>query len=463
MDEKEYKQIIEDQKRQIEILRSRVFVYEQDVAHLEKELEHALNEFGRVNAELVCVYQSKRWKLTEPLSKIKQSVKKTLPDEPAEKPDMPAVRLDPGKKNVLVIDRGVPRPDRDAGSRATLKYTQLLMELGYNVVFMGNDFLAPEPYATQLRSLGAEVLHGDYYKYQWKQWILENAHALYAAVIHRPSVAHRFLYFIKENTDAKVVYFGHDLHFLRELRAADEGGANDAAMQVQTSKAAERAVMQSADRVVMFSDAEREIIKKEFGVDSAVVPLFFYDRIPQRAASYEETSGLLFVGGFSHAPNVDGAIWFVQQIFPLIQKRIPGIKVHLVGANPPEEVLALSGENVNVTGFVTEEVLQNYYKTCRVCVVPLRYGAGVKGKTVEAMYYGLPLVSTSVGVEGMESIQKVVSPQDAPEAFANETLRLYNDEEQWKQASAGCKKYLEEYASHDIAKKKLIEIMDKVE
>ena len=102
---------------------------------------------------------------------------------------------------------------------------------------------------------------------------------------------------------------------------------------------------------------------------------------------------MLFVGGFAHPPNADAVLWFAREIFPGIRERIPGIKFYVVGSKVTDEIRALEqdGNGIIIKGFVSEEEHGSLYASCKLVVVPLRYGAGVKGKVVEAIYNGAPL------------------------------------------------------------------------
>ena len=87
----------------------------------------------------------------------------------------------------------------------------------------------------------------------------------------------------------------------------------------------------------------------------------------------------------------------------------------------------LQTENLRIEGFVTDERLEQYYRECRMAIVPLRYGAGIKGKVVEAMRYGMPVLTTSVGAEGMIGAEGILAVEDTPEDFAARFVSLYKD------------------------------------
>ena len=176
----------------------------------------------------------------------------------------------------------------------------------------------------------------------------------------------------------------------------------------------------------------------------------FLDHIEEDFAKRE---GLLFVGGFAHPPNADAVLWFAEEIFPLIRRALPEANFYIVGSKVTEEIQALEkpGNGIVVKGFVTEEELAELYSTCRMVVVPLRYGAGVKGKVVEAIYNGAPIVTTSTGAEGIPSGETVLEIEDEAAAFAAKTISLYQDPERLAQMCRRTQEYIREYYSLDGA------------
>jgi glycosyltransferase involved in cell wall biosynthesis len=116
-----------------------------------------------------------------------------------------------------------------------------------------------------------------------------------------------------------------------------------------------------------------------------------------------DARNLLFVGGYGHPPNEDAVHWFHDKILPLIVEKHPGVQVHLVGGGAGRATEALASEVTTLHGRIDDEALQQAYKMADIAVVPLRFGAGVKGKVVEAMANGLPVVTTDIGAEGIES------------------------------------------------------------
>ena len=176
----------------------------------------------------------------------------------------------------------------------------------------------------------------------------------------------------------------------------------------------------------------------------------FLENIPEDFAKRE---GLLFVGGFAHPPNADAVLWFAKEVFPYIRERIPGIRFYVVGSKVTEEIQALHSEEngIIIKGFVTEEELASLYASCRIVVAPLRYGAGVKGKIVEAIYNGAPIVTTSVGAEGIPGVETVLEVADDPDDFAVKTAELYADKDRLLAMCRRTQTYIREHFSVDAA------------
>ena len=155
----------------------------------------------------------------------------------------------------------------------------------------------------------------------------------------------------------------------------------------------------------------------------------------RRGPPYAERAGVVFVGNFRHTPNVDAAVHFVAETWPLVRAALPGVRLSLVGTAPPPAVQALAGPDVDVTGWVPET--RPYLDAARVSIAPLRFGAGVKGKIAEALACGLPVVTTTIGAEGMDLVDgEHALVADAPQAFADAVVRLHRDSALWERVAA---------------------------
>ena len=343
------------------------------------------------------------------------------------------------KKTILVIDHYVPQFDKDAGSRSTFQYLQWFAESGFNVKFIGDNFYQDEPYTTALQQLGIEVLYGNWYANNWRKWIKENAKHLNYIYLHRPHIAPNYIDYLRKETNAKIIYFGHDLHYLRLERQYEiEHNESLKKMAVEWKKK-EFELFTKADVIYYPSGIEVNEILKEFPQNCVrAIPLYIFDKINISPNSFKEREHLLFVGGFRHLPNVDAMLWFVDHIFPLLQKQLPGIKLYVAGTHMPDEIEKLGSEKIAILGEVSDEHLENLYKQVKLTVVPLRYGAGIKGKILESLHFQVPVVTTSIGAEGFPEAEKYLKIANDTSDFAREIFTIYSNKSLWvKQVKNG--------------------------
>ena len=360
-----------------------------------------------------------------------------------------------GKQVILVVDHYVPTFDKDAGSKTTYQYLKMFLKKGYVVKFLGDNFLHEEPYTTILEQMGIEVLYGEAMSAGIWDWLKKNGDEIDFAYLNRPHIATKYVDFIREHTNMKVIYYGHDLHFLRLGR--EYKLTKDLAVKREADywKSVELTMMHKADISYYPSYVEIDAIHEmDASIPAKAITAYVYDQfLDHIEEDFAKREGLLFVGGFAHPPNADAVLWFAEEIFPLIRRALPEANFYIVGSKVTEEIQALEkpGNGIVVKGFVTEEELAELYSTCRMVVVPLRYGAGVKGKVVEAIYNGAPIVTTSTGAEGIPSGETVLEIEDEAAAFAAKTISLYQDPERLAQMCRRTQEYIREYYSLDGA------------
>ena len=159
----------------------------------------------------------------------------------------------------------------------------------------------------------------------------------------------------------------------------------------------------------------------------------------------------MFIGGFAHAPNVDAVKWFHDEVWPQVRTKDPNMRVYIIGSKPPKEIEAMNSKRFIVTGRVSDEELDEYYHKCRMAVVPLRYGAGIKGKVVEAMYHRLPVLTTSVGAEGIDCSKDALAVRDNAQAFAGALVKLYGKTDVLDGMSEQYDKFIREVYSFEHA------------
>ena len=359
------------------------------------------------------------------------------------------------KKHILVIDHYVPMHDKDAGNKCSFMYISLFVKLGYKVTFIGDNYFKHEPYATELNQMGVEILYGNHYYLNWKEWLKENAYNFDYVYMQRPHISEKYIDLLKQYSKAKIVYFGHDLHYLREYRQYQL--EKDPAMLKSSNewKKKEFDLFNKADIVYVVGSYEQQILQKEFPNKLIRnIPLYIYEGLKEDVnTKFQTRKDILFVGGFGHSPNRDAVLWFAQKVFPKVLKKYPDIKWYIVGSNPTEDVLVLKSENIIVKGFVSDEELARLYSECRLAVVPLRVGAGVKGKVVEAVYHRIPLLTTPIGAEGLSTEEHAFIVSECNGGMANIINNLYESYNDLEKLSNNCKAFIENHFTIEIAER----------
>ncbi len=354
---------------------------------------------------------------------------------------------------ILFIDATTPEPDKDSGSVRLTNLMQCCRDLGYGVTFFADNRDYAGVYTRNLQKQGIEVLY-----HPW----LESLHDFFRdrgnefdfVVISRHYIAINYISLLKRYCpDAKFLFDTVDLHYLREQRLASMENSLPLKRTAEQTRRAEMSVIKASDATLVVSTVEKEVLAIDAPGEKVHV-LSNVHEVPGRDKAFADRKDIYFVGGYQHPPNIDAACWFVHDVWPLIHQQLPDLHFHLIGSKAPERVRALSGDGVIFHGFV--ESLQPFLSDCRLAVAPLRYGAGVKGKVNMSMAHGQPVVATPAAVEGIfaEHERELLVAQDA-ESFANEVVRLYQDEDLWNQLSAASIKNVEEHFSLKTARESL--------
>jgi glycosyltransferase involved in cell wall biosynthesis len=334
---------------------------------------------------------------------------------------------------VLVIDRSLPAYDMDAGSLRMYHLLVTMVSLGFKVTFLPDDLVRLEPYASELNRLGIEVLHGglDIERYLKK----EGGNFPYI-LVSRPGQAFKFIPLVRAcSRNSWIIYDTVDLQWLRFERGYKVTGDKELLEKAKLCRKMEFMSAARSDIVITVSEDEKRILEAELpGIRVEVIPTI-HPLSDHRPVPFHARRDLMFIGGYLHEPNRDAVFYFTREILPLVKERIPGIKFFVVGSNPPPEILALNSPDVVVTGYVRD--VGPYFERCRVFVSPLRYGAGVKGKIGQSMAFGLPVVTTPVGAEGLGLINSENALiANGPEDFAAAVHRLYMDMGLWSKLSS---------------------------
>lgn len=342
---------------------------------------------------------------------------------------------------VLVVDHYIPQPDRDAGSRTMWQFMQMFKRRGMDVKFWPANLWFDPVYTEKLQQLGVEVMYGPEYQGGFADWIGAHGKDIDFVLLSRPHIAADFIKAIREHSHAIVLYYGHDIHHLRIDEQIKFQPSADLFKERRRFEALEQSIWSSVDVIYYPAEGETQfvaqwLLEKGLPAKSRTIPVYAFDSFPDNPqGNVSDRRDLIFVGGFAHAPNVDGAIWLAKEIMPRVRNQVQGTHLSLVGSNPTEAVKALDDECTTVTGFVTDAELDLRYASARVAVAPLRFGGGMKGKVIEAMRHGLPCVTTATGAQGLSGTADFLAVADDPAAFAAHIAALLQNDELWLNTS----------------------------
>jgi glycosyltransferase involved in cell wall biosynthesis len=329
-------------------------------------------------------------------------------------------------------------------------------------VFIPSNLAYEDRYSASLQALGVEVLFHPHVQ-SINDHLKKSGHLYDSIILSRAYVAECFIDAVVEYAPRSTLLFDTvDLHFLREMRQAEveqDDGKMKAALK---QRDLELNLVEQSDITLVVSGAEvgllREAYLEQYPGESPprIEVLSNIHHAHGCDKSFHERKDILFIGGYNHPPNVDAVMYFVGEVFPLLRERLPDIRFLIIGSHPPESFAKFDGDGIEVVGYVDD--VKPYFENIKLSVAPLRYGAGVKGKINSSMSYGVPVVSTSIGVEGMWLNEDEVMVADDPEAFVEAIASVYTDEELWRRLSLGGLSNIERNFSYARAEQALKEV-----
>jgi len=368
---------------------------------------------------------------------------------------------------VLVVEQTIPTPARDAGSRVIDQLIRCLVSLGFRLTLWTIDCVGADEITQGYQQIGVEVVlqESDESKKTLDQFMVGRAGLIDAIFVSRPMTYFLFDKFRANFKEIPVVFYGHDLHWKRQKEGLlGEYVSRDVRVANSSWREAlsvESHAWLSADVSVYSSSSEVDFIENWLGQYPTLgrrrVCLAQPFWLDVTASEYtEDRTGVVFVAGWDHPPNVEGALWFVNEVLPIVREKIPELKITLAGSNPPFEIKRLESETISVQADLSETQLLDIYRQASVAVVPLRSGAGVKHKTLEALAHGVPLLSTKIGLQGLcqrtskGTLHRPCSPcieANTPRDFSRNLITILEDFELRSILSAAGKKYIETYYS----------------
>ena len=354
-------------------------------------------------------------------------------------------------KTLLVIGIVWPEPKSSAAGRRMLQLITVFKELDYRIVFASAS--QESEFSFPIRDIDVE-----------KENILLNDDSFDDFVGQlNPDIVLFDRFMIEEQFGWRVsktcpnafkILDTEDLHSLRLARqkASKENREFDNSDLFSDIAKREIASILRCDISLMVSEFEIDLLKEQFKVDESLLyylPIFAGKDLKQ--TSFENRKYFVFIGNFLHEPNWNSVLYLKETIWPLIHKQLPDAKLKIYGAYPSQKVLQLHNVKSN---FLIEGRVENAFEAisdARIMLAPLRFGAGIKGKLLEAMQYGTPSITTSVGAESMHNeLPWNGFIEDNPQEFATKAVQLYNDEKLWNNCQQNGFEILKSKFSKDL-------------
>ena len=379
-------------------------------------------------------------------------------------------------KRVLIVGPKMPEFDRGGGELHIYHIIRLLLEDGWFVTYIAENGTESGPYLQILQQLGVEVYAGPR-----SEWASDEFLSVPDTLIARGqfslaitvfwTIGERYLSIIRSTSPkTKVIVSSIDLHFLRHIRQLFATKVQDMNLVLsQEESYAEEMLRElhtysAADAVLCVSDKETALLADILNTSALAHSLPLMEDLEFFHTPLAERKGILFVGNFHHPPNIDAVRYLCHDIIPLMDKSLLAEHpISIVGNAPSEEIYQLASmhHNVNVVGWVPS--LTPYLQHARIAIIPLRVGAGTKTKLIGSLMAGLPAVSTTTGIEGLElENERQVLVADSPEQFAHAMSRLCQDHELWQSVSTCGRMHIEKLHGRAYIKERLTQIIHAV-
>jgi len=370
-------------------------------------------------------------------------------------------------KQLLIIGFVWPEPNSSAAGGRMMQLISLFQNQGYQITFASpaqdSDFMVDlDEFDVVRKAINLNCSSFDEFVKELNPSVV---------LFDRFMIEEQFGWRVAENCpDGLRILDTEDLHCLRLARQKAFKEKRDFVVSdllLEEVAKREIASILRCDLSLMISEYEMELLTSIFKIDETLLyylPLLLeLNAIPvlDKLPSFEERKDFVFIGNFLHEPNWNAVQYLKETIWPIIKKQLPEAILNVYGAYPSQKVLQLNNVKEGFLILGRAENAQEVVQKARVVLAPLRFGAGIKGKLLEAMQCGTPSVTTSIGAESMQgNLLWNGFVEDNAELFAAKAVQLYKDDNTWIQAQKNGieimrQRYLRELFEEDF--KKIIE------
>ena len=343
-------------------------------------------------------------------------------------------------EKLLIIGHTFPEPTTTAAGSRMMQLISLFQEQGFKIIFASTAAVSEK--SEQLSNYNIDTVSIELNNASFDNFILELNPSV--ALFDRFITEEQFGWRVAENCPNTLrVLDTEDLHFLRKARQEAIKKDNSLEKLYLFSESAKREIASilRCDLSLIISEFEMNLLQETFKIETSILHYlpFLIEEISEdtinKLPKFEERNHFIAIGNLLHQPNVDSVLYLKKETWPEIRKQLPKAELHIYGAYAPQQILELHSKK---DGFLIKGWAENVLEVMsnsRVCLAPLRFGAGLKGKLLDAMIYGAPSVTTSIGAEGMAGefpFSGIVS--DDVGTLVNASVELYSNKSKWLQA-----------------------------
>lgn len=340
-------------------------------------------------------------------------------------------------QNILIIGYVWPEPDSSAAGSRMMQLIKLFLAQDWQITFA--SAAADSPHRADLESLGVAVRPIALNCSSFDTFVTELQPDM--VLFDRFMIEEQFAWRVAQHCPKAIrVLDTEDLHSLRAARhqALKQQRPVQPADLHNDLAIREVAAILRCDLTLMIADYEHALLVGHYRVDPRILlqlPFMLPPAPSSTLPGFDERCDYISIGNFRHAPNWDAVRHLKDTLWPLIRARQADAQLYVYGAYPPPKATALHNpkQGFHVAGWA--ENAQAVMRRARLCLAPLRFGAGLKGKLIDAMQCGTPNVSTTVAAEGMSAgLAWSGTIADDPTQFAEAAVKLYKDPVAWQHA-----------------------------
>jgi len=340
-------------------------------------------------------------------------------------------------QKVVIIGNNIPEPNSTAAGGRMMQLISIFQEMQMEVIFCCATM--PNARSVDFKSLGIAFQLIELNNDSFNHWI--SAIMPDFVLYDRFYIEEQYGWRVAESCpEARTILDTEDLHFLRKARqrALKEKKSFDHSFFNHPDAYREIASIKRCDLSLIISSYEMDLLKDVFQIEIHklfYIPLLVDPDFKVIPRKFSDTQDFFHIGNFMHAPNED-AVWQLKKhIWPTIHKQLPKVKLHIYGAYPKPKHLNWHNEKEGFFVHGAVEEISEAFGHKRILLAPLRFGAGLKGKIIDSMQFGVPVVTTSIGAEGIaesDSFNGLISESDN-ENFIKNAIRLYTQADLWEQ------------------------------